>query len=36
MAGAALLATELLALVSIVVFARYGGPDMLLTCVRNL
>jgi len=29
MAGAALLATELLALLSLVVFARYGGPAML-------
>ena len=29
MAGAALLSTELLALVSVVVFARYGGPAML-------
>jgi hypothetical protein len=29
MAGAALLSIELLALVSVVVFARYGGPAML-------
>src|SRR5205085_1254065 len=29
MAGVALLCTELLALVSLVVFARYGGPAML-------
>ena len=29
MAGVALLATELLALLSLVVFARYGGPAML-------